>query len=100
MALSDAGCGGCQNLIGAIREEREQNKRISGAAFRVIFAESPPVQSGEVILDLRYERLAGQLLEAGTGRVIEDIRPEPAIDAQMRLRKSSTGWVVLGLRSV
>ena len=100
VALSDAGCGGCQNLIGAIREERKQNQRINGAAFRVIFAEAPPVQAGEVVLDLRYERLSGQLVEAGTGRVIEDIRPEPAIDAQMRLRKSPTGWAVLGLRSV
>lgn len=100
IALSDAGCQGCQNIIGAIRQEAAMGQRVVGAPFRVIFAEAPPVRNGEVILNLRYERLRGELLDVASGRVLQVIEPEPPLDAQMRLRKSSSGWTVLGLRSV
>lgn len=93
--LSDPGCGGCSNLIGAA-EGGEPGETIRGAEFIVEFAEAPPVEQGETIVTLRYRRAAGELLSAsGQGT---PIAPEGPIDAEMRLTRTSAAWIVLGFR--
>ena len=98
-ALSDSGCGGCQNLIGAVEDARSKGQHVREADFQVLFAAAPPVQDGDVVVDLRYERLEGELLDAD-GIVVSPIPPEKALDAQMRLMRMGKSWIVLGFRSV
>ena len=98
-SLSDSGCGGCQNLIAAVEEARANGQRVREADFRVLFAVAPLVQGGDVIVDMRYERLAGQLVD-DEGRVVSAITAERAVDSQMRLMRRNNGWVVLGFRTV
>lgn len=95
-ALSDPGCGGCTNFIGAA-EGGEPGERIQDGRFVVAFAEAPPLQDEETIVILRYTRDAGVLLRAD-GTVAASIAPEPALDAEMRLKRQGTGWIVLGFR--
>ena len=97
--LSDPECEGCNNLVRAIEEEPDPGERIEGGEFEVIFAESPPVEGGDVIVDLRYAvtelRVVGQ-----DGRVIRTTPAEPGIDAQLRLIREGQAWVVRGFRNV
>ena len=97
--LSDVGCGGCQNLIRAVEEARASGQRVRGADFLVQFVEAPPVEGGEVTVDLRYARAAGVLLDDG-GSVVTPIAAEGPIDAQMRLRHQADSWLVLGFRQI
>jgi hypothetical protein len=97
--LSDEGCGGCRNLISAIRQAAKSDHHVAESAFTVDFAESPPPAAGETIVDLRYRRGAGRLLD-GTGQVVAPIAAEGPIDAQLRLRNTGAGWLVLGFRQV
>lgn len=94
--LSDPGCGGCTNFIGAV-EARMPGERIEDAQIVVEFAEAPPLQERETIVSLRYTRLAGVLLGA-SGDVVASIAPEAAIDAEMRLQRVGVRWLVLGFR--
>jgi hypothetical protein len=94
--LSDEGCGGCNNLIGAV-EGGEPGETIRGAELVVQFTEAPPVENGETIVTLRYTRQAGELV-AADGSTATPIAPEGPIDAEMRVRRAGTSWIVLGFR--
>ena len=94
-AVSDAGCGGCTNLISAA-ESGEPGETVRGAGFTVEFAEAPPLANGETTVVLRYSRAAGELVKAdGTSSAIA---PEGPIDAEMRIVRAAGGWKVLGFR--
>lgn len=95
-ALSDGGCGGCDNLIGAA-EGGEEGETIRGAGFAVEFAEAPPLENEETIVALRYFRSAGELLNPD-GTVAATVAPEGPIDAEMRLKRQADSWIVLGFR--
>lgn len=98
--LSDSGCGGCQNLISAIEDERTKGQSVLGAEFKVLAAVLPAVTpDDDVIVDLRYERMPGQLLDR-EGRTIDSIAAELPIDSQMRLGRVGGQWIVLGFRAV
>jgi hypothetical protein len=97
--LSHPGCGGCDNLIGAIEEEVAPGERIEGGEFSVLFAEAPPVEQGDVIVDLRYALSELRVLD-DDGRVLRSTPAEPGIDAQLRLLRGERGWVVRGFRNV
>jgi hypothetical protein len=98
-ALSDAGCGGCNNFIGAVEGSAAAREITDGGAFKVVFAEAPPVEKGEVIVELRYERAAARILTAD-GSVRVELPADPPLNAQMRLLRRGDGWVVLGFRAV
>ena len=96
-ALSDPGCGGCNNFIGAVEGSAAANERTEGGEFTVVFAESPPVEDGDVIVDLRYSRTGARVV-TGDGTVRVELPPDPPIDAQMRLVRKGAGWIVMGFR--
>jgi hypothetical protein len=96
-AFSDPGCGGCNNFIGAIEDEVPDGERVEGGDLSVAFAESPPIQGGDVVVTLRYAIDEIRVLNAG-GDVLRVTPAEPAIDAEMRLVRRDGGWVVMGFR--
>lgn len=95
-ALSDAGCGGCTNFIGAVEGGRP-GERIEDARIVVEFAEAPPLQDEETIVIFRYKREAGALL-AADGSIVASIAPEAPINAEIRLKRRGGSWLVLGFR--
>ena len=97
--LSDPGCDGCNNLIKAIEKEDKPGERIEGGDFEVLFAESPPVEDGDVIVDLRYG--VSELRVVGEdGQILRTTPAEPGIDAQLRLMREGQLWMVRGFRNV
>ena len=97
--LSDPGCGGCNALLAAIDSANASGQRVTGSSFVVEFAEAPAVQAGETIVDLRYNRQPGSLVDAD-GAVVSPIAAEGPVDAQMRLKRVDEIWLVLGFRQV
>ncbi len=97
--FSDPACDACNNLIGAIEEEPKPGERIEGGDYRILFAESPPAEGGDVVVELRYA-LAGARVLGPDGMVIRSTPPNPGIDAQLRLVRRGSTWVVRGFRNV
>lgn len=96
-SLSDAGCQGCQNFIGAVEGAKETGEVARGGDFNVLFAASPPPVDGGVVVNFRYERAAATVIDE-SGAVTAELPPDPPLDAQMRLLRRSGGWTVLGFR--
>ncbi|MGI8535607.1 MAG: DUF6318 family protein [Mycobacteriales bacterium] len=97
-SLSDAGCQGCQNFIGAVKGAEEDGKIARGGDFSVLSAASPPLVNGEVIVSIRYERAAATIVDA-SGAVTAELPPDEPLDALMRLQRRPEGWIVLGFRA-
>ena len=96
-SLSDPGCGGCNNFISAVEGSADAGERTEGGDFNVVFAEAPPVEDGDVIVELRYSRDAARVL-TGDGSVRVEVPADPPLDAQMRLVRTGSSWIVMGLR--
>lgn len=97
--VSDPGCGGCSNLIGAIEEPPEEGRRVEGGEYVVKFAEAPPVENGDVIVELRYSLTELRILDAA-GQILDRKPAVQDVDAQMRLLRRGPSWVVAGFRDV
>ena len=97
-ALSDPGCGGCNNFISAIEGSRASGERTRGGVFKVEFAEAPPIEDSETLVELRYSRTAGTIVDEH-GDVGVTLPADPSVDAQMRLLYTPSGWRVLGFRA-
>jgi hypothetical protein len=97
--VSDPGCGGCNNLIGAIEEPPAAGERVEGGEYVVDFAEAPPVEGGDVIVELRYS-LTEVRVYGPDGRLLRRKDPVEDVDAQMRLLRRGASWVVAGFRNV
>lgn len=98
-ALSYPGCGGCSNILAAIDQAQEAGERVRGAELLVEFAEAPAVRAGETLVDLRYQRAAGDIVDTH-GNIVSTIAAEGPIDTQLRVRRSGSTWSVLGFRQV
>ena len=97
--VSDPACQGCTNLIEAIEEDDAPGERIEGGVFEIIFAESPPVENGDVIVDLQYAVTELRVVGAD-GKVLRTTPAEPRIDGQVRLIRRDGSWLVRGFRNV
>lgn len=97
--VSDSGCGGCANLIGAIEAPPEVGERVEGGEFVVKFAEAPPVEDGDVIVDLRYS-LTEVRVYGSDGQLLRRKDSIQDVDAQIRLVRRGESWVVAGFRNV
>lgn len=97
--LSDPGCDACNNLARAIEEEPAPGERIEGGDYQIVFAESPPTDNGDVVVEIRYALTAVRVL-AADGRVIRTKPEVSAVDAQVRLIRNGGSWVVRGFRNV
>jgi hypothetical protein len=97
--VSDPGCDACLNLIAAIEEEDEPGQRVEGGDYRVLFAESPPIENGDVIVDLRYALTEARVV-GSDGGVISTTPANPGINAQLRLMRQNDTWIVRGFRNV
>lgn len=97
--VSDPGCGGCNNLIVAIEEPPEEGERVEGGEYSVDFAEAPPVEGGDVIVELRYS-LTEVRVYGPDGQLLRRKDPVEDVDAQMRLLRRGRSWVVAGFRNV
>lgn len=98
-AVSDSGCGGCQNLIGAIEEEPTPGERIQGGLFKILSAESPPLEAGTVIVELQYSVSEVQVLDVNGGTLRTTPASGPS-NGQIRLKRTGQSWMVLGFRGV
>ena len=97
-SLSDAGCQGCQNFIGAVKGSKEAREVTRGGEFTVLSAASPPLVDGGVVVQFRYERAAATVVDEFSA-VTAKLPPDPPLDAQMRLLRRPGGWIVLGFRA-
>lgn len=97
-AYSDERCGGCANLIGAVEDLQKKGHRAEGGGITVLFAVSPALAGGETIVDLRYERSAGTVVDRA-GVTVAEIPAASAADVQLRVRRSGGSWTVLGYRN-
>lgn len=98
-ALSDPGCGTCMNLIGAIEEKPSLGERVEGGDYEVVFAEAPPVEAGDVIVDVRYS-LTEVRVYGPDGALLRSTPAQTNIDSQIRLLRGADAWFVAGFRSV
>jgi hypothetical protein len=96
---SAPGCGGCRNLIAAIEEPLPAGERVEGGLFELIFAESPPVEDGDVIVEIRYSTTEVRVF-GPQGELKETIPATAATNGQLRLMRKSDGWVVQGFRGL
>lgn len=97
--LSDPGCGGCVNLIGAIEEDPQPGERIEGGLFELAFAEAAPAEEGVIAVDLRYSVSALRVLD-DDGRVLREKPASTSLDAQLFLKRAQEGWIVRGFENV
>ena len=97
--VSDDGCGGCRALIGAIEEEPHPGERVQGGLFEVLFAESPPLVAGGVIVDLQYKVTEVRVLDL-RGKVLRRTPATAPTSGQLRLTHNGDGWTVLGFRGL
>ena len=96
-ALSAPGCGGCDALISSVEGLREQGRKRVGGDYTVKTAAAPPVENGDVIVEVSYERAAAQVLDQ-QGQVTASAAPVPTTNAQMRLVRVDGAWRVQGYR--
>lgn len=100
-AFSDAACGSCQNIVADIQALREAGLRVSGKRFKVQFAAAaaPDTDGGGVVVDFRFSSDE----YVATNSSGESVRSEPAQidqDAQVKLLRRSSSWVVVAIRTV
>lgn len=98
-AVSDPGCGGCRNLIGAMEQEPTPGERIEGGLFEIVSAESPPLEEGAVIVSLQYRVTEVRVLN-DAGAVLRTTPAEGPSNGQLRLKRQGSSWIVLGFRGV
>ncbi len=97
--LSDPGCDACNNLIRAIEEEPDPGERVEGGDYQIVFAESPPTNAGDVVVEVRYALTEVRVVNP-QGDVVRTEPAEPGIDAQVRLLRRGDSWIVRGFRNV
>jgi hypothetical protein len=97
-AVSTQECEGCQNLIAAIERGDEPGETVTGGDYSVVFAEAPPVENGDVIVELRYDVSEVQVRQDGGD--VSTLPAKTAIDAQMRLLRRGDIWMVQGFRNL
>ncbi len=97
-SLSDAGCSGCRDFIGAVKGSNEAGEVTCGGDITVLDAVSPSLVDGGVVVNIRYERAAATLVNE-SGAITAELPPDPPLDAQMRLLRRPQGWIVLGFRA-
>lgn len=97
-AVTTDECEGCQNLISAIERGDDPGEIATGGEYQVVFAEAPPVENGDVVVELRYALTEVEVRKADGS--VETIPAKSGVDAQMRLLRRDGGWVVQGFRNV
>jgi hypothetical protein len=98
-AVSALDCGGCKNLIGAIEEPPKPGERIEGGLFTIQFAEAPPVDAGDVVVEITYE-VTEVRVYAADGSLLRTTPAVKATNGQVRLVRQDGSWIVQGFRSI
>jgi hypothetical protein len=98
-SLSASGCGGCDALITSVAELQEQGRKRVGGRYLIKDVAAPPVEAGDVIVEVVYEREAAQVLDA-QGQIVASAPSVPMTNAQLRLLRRGEAWVVQGYRVV
>lgn len=97
-ALSDPGCVGCNNFIGAIRAPEKLGEKVEGGDFIVEGTASPPLEGKVTSVVLRY-RVAEVRVRDTSGQVIETIPKTKSISAEVRVLRLADSWKVLEFRN-
>lgn len=97
-SLSDPGCEGCNNFIGAVEDEIAKGWTTRGGAIRVTSTATPGDQGDDVRTSVRYSRDAATILDS-TGGVVKEVPADPPVDVLMRLVYRN-GWTVMGIQAV
>ncbi|MDQ3610347.1 MAG: DUF6318 family protein [Actinomycetota bacterium] len=95
--VTASGCGGCDALIAVIQRLKEDRQRSVGGEYRILSAIAPAVIDGDVIVDVSYDRSAGQIVNE-KNVIVESGAPVPRTDAQLRLIRRDGSWLVQGFR--
>jgi hypothetical protein len=98
-SLSAPGCEGCDALISSVRGLRDEGGRRVGGEYVVKSVAAPPVENGDVVVEIAYERTASQIV-GRDGLVTASAPAVPRTSVQMRLIRNESGWVVQGYRVV
>ena len=97
--ISSPDCGGCRSLASAIEEEPSAGERIVGGLFDVLSAESPPVDAGDVIVEVSYA-VSEIKVYGSDGAILRSTAAVPRTNGQVRLLRNGQGWIVQGFRSI
>lgn len=98
-ALSDAGCEGCNNLIGQIRGYKERQQLLEGGDLVVLEAAAPADEPGDTVVDMLVRQESARLI-AADGSVVDEVpATEPGI-AQLRAVSAAGSWKAFGFRFI
>jgi hypothetical protein len=97
--LSAPGCEGCDALIESVQGLQAAGRKRVGGEYLVKTVAAPPVEEGNVIVDVSYERQPGRVVDA-QGHVSATAPAVPTTNAQLRLIRFGGGWIVQGYRVV
>ena len=96
--LSHPDCTACNAFVAEIERLIDERHRYDGGGFIVEFAEAPPPEAGDVVVDVAYEKPALRELNA-SGELVASYPAKPRVFAQVRLLYGSS-WKVRGIREV
>ena len=98
--LSAASCNSCQNIIDDVERLAASELTIDGRRFKIAFAEAPPANpDGSIFVDFRFS--SDPYVERNEAGDL--VRQEPAQidqDAQVKLVRRGSTWVVDAIRTV
>lgn len=99
-SLSAPECGSCANIVSDIERLKAASTRVPGQRFKVAFAEAAqPEPDGSVIVDFRFS--SDPYVEiSSSGAVVQQQPAQINQDAQAKVRRSGSSWVVTAVRTV
>lgn len=96
--ISHPDCNSCQNIVEDIARLREADTEVAGERFKLDYAETAPfVPSEPVLVDFRYSSDMYREV-ASDGSVELEAPAKAAQEAQARLLRGASGWLMYGLR--
>jgi len=97
--LSDPGCNSCSNFIREVDDLRQKGHHYEGGSFVLRSVEAPPVEGGDVVLDVVYANGETRELDAA-GQQVSSFPPRSVTPGQVRLLRRDARWTVRGFRPV
>ena len=97
--LSNEACTTCSALARAVDELATKRQTLVGGAYTVISAEAPPLEGGQVVVDVVYSRTAATTLNEARD-VVGRGRAETRTDLSLGLRRTSLAWKVVSLKVI
>jgi hypothetical protein len=99
-ALSDPACGSCANIVADVKRLTDAGSKVSGKRFNLQFIEAaPPDPDGSVVVDFRFSSDKYVEVDAA-GSTLRTEPPQVDQDAQAKLIRRGSSWIVVAIRTV